>query len=239
MDIEMGRGKIWNLAGKGAVPKTPYRMHLDGGIALLLAKAFSITYYGLSSESIQLRADDLFSRLTLWLLFSWINTRNTLVKELATSNLGLTILIINLRKLCSKTSPRVGLQISWCESFPRGLVGSLLMTHQGFMKLSWVSSSFNFRQQLCCSLLHTLRTNTGKERWKNQYLGIQASRPYGNVWRVDSAHVLESFWERHCFSPIVKRKLLVVTHFRTSKHGLSELAPSLSPIGKLQLFLTA
>lgn len=99
MDIEMERGKIWNLAGKGAVLQTLYRMHLDWGIALLLANAFSITYYGLSSELIQLRADDLFSRLTLWLLFSWINTRNSLVKELATSNLDLTVLIINLRKL--------------------------------------------------------------------------------------------------------------------------------------------
>lgn len=102
------------------------------------------------------------------------------------------------------------------------------MTHQGFMKLSGISSSFNFPQQLCCPLLHILRTNTGKERRRNQYLGIQASRPYGNVQRVDSAHVLESFWGRHCFSPIVKRKLLVMTHFRTSKHGLSE--PSLFSI---------
>lgn len=40
--------------------------------------------------------------------------------------------------------------------------------------------------------------------------------------------MLESFWGRHCYPPIVKRKLPLVTHFRAGKHGLSE--PSLASI---------
>lgn len=32
--------------------------------------------------------------------------------------------------------------------------------------------------------------------------------------------MLESFWGRHCYPPIVKRKLPLVTHFRAGKHGL-------------------